>query len=137
MKITGVVETAIHVDDVARSEEFYRRLFGFEKIAGDDHRFCAFAVPGSAVFLLFKKGGTLEPVPTPGGMIPPHDGDGHMHFAFKIPAESLAACERELTEQGIAIESRVDWPRGGTSLYFRDPDDHLVELITPGCWPVY
>ena len=136
MKITGVVETAIHVEDVARSEEFYGGLFGFEKLAGDG-RFCSFAVPGNAVFLLFKKGGTLEPVPTPGGMIPPHDGSGHMHFAFKIPVESLAACERELAERGIAIESRVNWPRGGTSLYFRDPDEHLVELITPGCWAVY
>ena len=136
MKINGVVETAIHVDDVARSAEFYQRLFGFEKLAGDD-RFCSFAVPGNAVFLLFKKGGTLAPVPTPGGMIPPHDGSGHMHFAFKISSDSLEACERELAEHAIKIESRVDWPRGGTSLYFRDPDGHLVELITPGCWAVY
>src|SRR5579871_389576 len=131
MKINGVVETAIHVDDVARSAEFYQRLFGFEKLVGDD-RFCSFAVPGNAVFLLFKKDGSPAPIPTPGGMIPPHGGSGHMHFAFKIPADSLAACERELNEHGVAVESRVEWPRGGTSLYFRDPDGHLVELITPG-----
>jgi catechol 2,3-dioxygenase-like lactoylglutathione lyase family enzyme len=136
MKINGVVETAIHVEDVARSEGFYQRLFGFRKLVGDD-RFCSFAVPGDAVFLIFKKGGTLEPVPTPGGLIPPHDGSGHMHFAFKISADSLAECERELAANGIAIESRVNWPRGGVSLYFRDPDEHLVELITPGCWEVY
>src|ERR1700756_4742546 len=102
MKINGVVETAIHVDDVARSAEFYQRLFGFEKLAGDD-RFCSVAVPGNAVFLLFKKGGTLASVPTPGRMIPPHDGLGHMHFAFKISAGSLEACERELAEHGITI----------------------------------
>jgi catechol 2,3-dioxygenase-like lactoylglutathione lyase family enzyme len=136
MKINGVVETAIHVEDVGRSAEFYQRLFGLRKLTGDD-RFCAFAVPGNAVFLLFKKGGTPMPIPTPGGMIPPHDGSGHMHFAFKISADSLAACERELGENGIDIESRVKWPEGGTSLYFRDPDGHLVELITPGCWEVY
>jgi len=136
MKIDGVVETAIHVEDVARSEEFYRRLFGLRKLAGDD-RFCSFEVPGNAVFLLFKKGGTLAPLQIPGGIIPPHDGDGHMHFAFKISAGALAQCERELAENGVAIESRVNWPRGGVSLYFRDPDEHLVELITPGCWEVY
>jgi len=136
MKIDGVVETAIHVEDVARSAAFYQRLFDLPKLAGDD-RFAALAVPGNAVFLLFKRGGTLEPVPTPGGMIPPHDGSGHMHFAFKISAASLEACARELAEQGIAIESRVQWPLGGTSLYFRDPDEHLVELITPGCWESY
>jgi catechol 2,3-dioxygenase-like lactoylglutathione lyase family enzyme len=136
MKIDGIVETALHVEDIARSAAFYERLFNLRHLAGDD-RFCAFAVPGNAVLLLFRKGGTPEPIPTPGGMIPPHDGSGRMHFAFKIPGESLDTCKRELTEAGIAIESTVDWPRGGTSLYFRDPDDHLVELITPGCWEVY
>ena len=45
--------------------------------------------------------------------------------------------ERRLGELGIAIESTVKWERGGTSLYFRDLDHHLVELITPGCWAVY
>ncbi len=136
MKTNGVVETAIHVENVARSAEFYERLFGFPRLAGDD-RFCALAVPGNAVFLIFKTGGSLEPIHTPGGMIPPHDGSGHMHFAFKIDAESLDASERELAERGVQIESKVDWPRGGASLYFRDPDGHLVELITPGCWEVY
>ena len=136
MKINGIVETALHVVDVTRSAEFYQRLFGLERIAGDD-RFCAFAIPGNAVLLLFKKGGAYESVPTPGGMIPPHDGSGRMHFAFKISADSVKACERELAAQNIPIESTVHWPRGGMSLYFRDPDEHLVELITPGCWENY
>jgi catechol 2,3-dioxygenase-like lactoylglutathione lyase family enzyme len=136
MKINGIVETALDVADVATAAEFYERLFSLRRLAGDD-RFCAFAVPGNAVLLLFKKGGTPEPVPTPGGMIPPHDGSGRMHFAFKISADSVEACEQELASQGVAIESRVHWPRGGMSLYFRDPDQHLVELITPGCWEVY
>ena len=65
MKIDGMVETAIHVADVARSAEFYQRLFGFEKLAGDD-RFCSFAVPGQAVFLLFKTGGSPEADPDAG-----------------------------------------------------------------------
>jgi catechol 2,3-dioxygenase-like lactoylglutathione lyase family enzyme len=136
MKINGIVETALHVEDVGRSAEFYERLFELCRLAFDD-RICAFAVPGNAVLLLFRKGATLEPIHFPGGMIPPHDGSGRMHFAFKISAEALESCERELAEAGVAIESRVSWPLGGKSLYFRDPDQHLVELITPGCWEVY
>jgi catechol 2,3-dioxygenase-like lactoylglutathione lyase family enzyme len=136
MKIDGIVETALHVEDVARAAEFYESLFGLRRLAGDA-RFCALAVPGNAVLLLFLRGATLEPVAIPGGIIPPHDGSGRMHFAFKISADSLDACERELVARGIPIESTVHWPLGGTSLYFRDPDGHLVELITPGCWEVY
>lgn len=136
MRVNGIVETALTVENVRRSTAFYQQLFDLQKIVGDD-RFCALELPGSAVLLLFKKGGTLQPVQTPGGMIPGHDGAGQSHFAFKISADDLESCERELTAAGIAIESRVNWPLGGVSLYFRDPDQHLVELITPGCWPVY
>ena len=28
-------------------------------------------------------------------------------------------------------------PRGGTSLYFNDPDGNVVELATPGLWANY
>src|SRR5271170_661631 len=131
MKIDGIVETALHVEDVSRSAAFYEQLFQLRRLAFDD-RLCAFAVPGGAVLLLFQKGATLEPIYFPGGMVPPHDGSGRMHFAFKISEDDIEACERELEAAGVAIESRVSWPLGGKSLYFRDPDQHLVELITPG-----
>ena len=39
-----------------------------------------------------------------------------------------------LGEREIAISGEYRWPRGGTSLYFRDPDGALVELATPGLW---
>jgi catechol 2,3-dioxygenase-like lactoylglutathione lyase family enzyme len=136
MNVTGVLEYGVYVDDVPRSVEFYRRIFGFEQLQGDD-RFCALSVAGKQVFLIFKKGGTLQPMPLPGGVLPPHDGSGQLHFAFSIPEADLAAWEQRLGENGVAIESRVTWPRGGRSIYFRDPDGHLVELITPGCWAIY
>jgi catechol 2,3-dioxygenase-like lactoylglutathione lyase family enzyme len=136
MNITGILESSIYVDDVPRATSFYRRVFGFEQMEGDD-RFCALSVSGRQVFLIFKKGGTLKPVPMPGGVIPPHDGSGQLHFAFSIPAADLPAWEDRLAENGVPIETRVAWPRGGHSIYFRDPDGHLVELITPGCWAIY
>jgi len=40
-------------------------------------------------------------------------------------------------EQVLAIEGRTDWSRGGHSIYFRDPDGHLLELATPGLWAIY
>jgi catechol 2,3-dioxygenase-like lactoylglutathione lyase family enzyme len=136
MNVTGILETAIYVDDVPRAAEFYRRIFGFDQLVGDD-RFCALNVAGRQVFLLSKKRGTLSSIALPGGVVPPHDGSGQMHFAFSVPEADLDAWEKRLAENGIEIESRVHWPRGGRSLYFRDPDGHLAELVTPGCWAIY
>ena len=135
-QIDGILETALYVGDVARAADFYTSLFGFEVMI-QDHRFCAMSVAGKDVLLLFLRGGTTEPMEVPGGIIPPHDGSGQMHFAFAIPRAELAAWEDRLKERQIAIESKTAWPRGGYSLYFRDPDQNLVELATPGIWPIY
>jgi catechol 2,3-dioxygenase-like lactoylglutathione lyase family enzyme len=131
-----VLETSLYVDDLARSIEFYKRIFGFDALLADD-RFCALNVSSQQVLLLFVKHATTEPITIPGGIIPPHDGDGQMHVAFTIAKEDEAAWTDHLKAAGIAIESRVAWPRGGFSLYFRDPDRHLLELVSPGCWEIY
>ena len=131
------METALYVDDLARANAFYQRLFGF-RVLQEDHRFCAFDVAGRSVLLLFLRGASREPVPLPWGhTIPPHDGHGPWHFAFAIPRGSDAAWESHLRDAGVTIESTVTWPRGGRSLYFRDPDGHAVELLTPGVWETY
>ena len=134
--ITGVLETGAYVDDMPRARAFYEDVLGLAPMVADD-RFCAYAAGPSSVFLLFLRGATLEPVRVPGGAIPPHDGQGPLHFAFAIGADGLDDWRRRLADAGVAIESEVAWPRGGVSLYLRDPDDHLVELATPGLWANY
>ncbi|MGA2738694.1 MAG: VOC family protein [Bryobacteraceae bacterium] len=135
-EVTGVVETCLYVDDLERATRFYEDVCEFKRLSRDE-RFCALSVADRNVLLLFRSGATLESIPTPGGTIPPHDGAGQLHVAFAIPAAAEADWRGRLAERGIGIESTVDWPRGGRSLYFRDPDRHLVELITPGCWSIY
>ena len=60
-----------------------------------------------------------------------------MHIAFGVGEEELAGWEARLRAHDIAIEGRTAWPRGGHSIYFRDPDGHLVELATHGLWKIY
>jgi catechol 2,3-dioxygenase-like lactoylglutathione lyase family enzyme len=134
--LKGVLETALYVDDLARARRFYEELFGLTPVFADE-RLCAFEIAAGSVLLLFPRGKTLETVVMPGGTIPPHDGHGPLHVAFAIGADDLADWERRLEAQGVAIEGRTVWPRGGTSLYLRDPDGHLLELATPGLWPGY
>jgi len=85
-----VLETSLYVDDLARSIEFYKRIFGFDALLADD-RFCALNVSSQQVLLLFVKHATTEPITIPGGIIPPHDGDGKMHLALTIAKEDEAA----------------------------------------------
>jgi len=87
--------------------------------------------------LLFQRGRSTQSLQTSEGLVPAHDGSGPSHFAFAIDAAELSAWESRLAALGIPIESRVDWARGGKSVYFRDPDGRSVELATPGIWPTY
>lgn len=134
--IQGLLETALYVKDLAGAAGFYRRLFGFETLL-ESERLIALDVVGRNVLLLFKAGSTEAAFETPGGVIPGHSGSGTTHLAFSISADEVVPWQQRLESEGIAIESTVTWPGGAKSLYFRDLDDHLVELITPGFWSTY
>jgi len=131
-----VIETSLYVDDLDRAASFYEDVLEMPLLTADQ-RFRAYAAGGSNVLLLFRRGFTLATVRMPGGTIPPHDGHGPLHIAFAIAADELPVWEARLGERGIEIEGRTDWSRGGHSIYFRDPDGHLLELATPGLWAVY
>jgi catechol 2,3-dioxygenase-like lactoylglutathione lyase family enzyme len=135
-QVTGILETSLYVADVERAKSFYQSLFGFECLLTDE-RLCALAVDGKQVLLLFRKRGSVNSVEIPGGTIPGHDGSGEMHVAFSITPSQFEGWRKRLQEQNVAIESTVRWPRGGQSLYFRDLDNHLIELATPGVWSIY
>jgi catechol 2,3-dioxygenase-like lactoylglutathione lyase family enzyme len=134
--LNGILETALYVDDLDRASHFYEEIFALERIASDD-RLRAYSVAGRSVLLLFKRGASNQVTHLPFGTLGPHDGSGQLHFAFSIAAEELAGWETLLAEKGIVIESQIRWPRGGSSLYFRDPDGNLLELVTPGVWSIY
>lgn len=133
----GVIETALYVDDLARAVAFYRDVLGLIPLVGDAARFQAFDSGAQRVLLLFKRGATRVATPVPGGVIPPHDGQGAQHVALAIASDDYETWRARLVAHGVVIEEESKWPRGGRSLYFRDPDTHLLELVTPGIWPIY
>jgi catechol 2,3-dioxygenase-like lactoylglutathione lyase family enzyme len=124
------------VSDLDRSRAFYCDVLGAEVLL-DSSRLLALSVGGQNVLLLFQRGATTEPLETPGGVVPPHGARGVQHLALAIAADALDEWRTYLARSGVTIESEVRWPRGGTSLYVRDPDNHSVELITPGLWAIY
>jgi catechol 2,3-dioxygenase-like lactoylglutathione lyase family enzyme len=131
-----VLESALYVDDLDRATAFYDDLFGFPHLFANES-LVALDVSGRSVLLLFKRGASAVEQRIPGGVIPPHDGQGPLHMAFSIAVDSLSDWERRLAAKGVVVEGRMRWPRGGVSLYFRDPDRHLLELVTPKVWATY
>jgi catechol 2,3-dioxygenase-like lactoylglutathione lyase family enzyme len=135
-KLDGVLETALYTDDMDRARAFYEGVLELKPIF-QDQRLTAYGVASRSVLLIFRRGSATKTVTMPGGTIPGHDGVGPLHVAFAIGRDELAGWEQHLTERGIAVEGTTDWSRGGRSIYFRDPDGHLLELATPGLWSVY
>ena len=134
--LDGVLETALYVDDLERARKFYETVLALKPLVSDS-RFRAYGAGGKSVLLIFQRGATLQTVTLPGGTIPPHDGHGPLHMAFAVTAADLPEWERRLAAHGVEIEGHTDWPKGGKSIYFRDPDGHLLEFATPGLWAVY
>ena len=129
-KVEVILESSLYVTGVARSVQFYENIFGFRVISDFGDRGCAMEASNRQVLLLFKKGGSRE-------MQSPHDGDGELHLAFAIRAAELASWERWLADNGIIVEEKRTWELGGQSIYFRDPDRHLIEIATPCVWSNY
>lgn len=131
--VQGILETALYVRDVRVTGAFYRRLFDFPVLLESD-RLLALDVAGINVLLLFQQGATSAPYETSGGVIPGHGGIGGGHFAFTIATADWNTWLSHLEEAGVPVESVVRWDENSRSLYFRDPDQNLVELMTPGFW---
>ena len=128
MKVLSVVETVIYVDDLDAAEDFYQRVLGLNVIAKKQDRHVFFQVGDSNVLLAFNPNTTRFEKDTP------HGAAGPGHFALGIEKQTLDEWRKHLETQSVVIESVVEWPAGGKSIYFRDPAGNSVELVTPGVW---
>jgi catechol 2,3-dioxygenase-like lactoylglutathione lyase family enzyme len=126
-EIEAIVETALDVDGLEAAEAFYRGVLGLVVVGREEGRHVFFRV-GDGVLLAFVPEATLK-----GDVLPPHGARGPGHFALGVRAEHLDEWEWRLKGHGV-VEKEVRWPRGGRSLYFRDPAGNSVEPVTPGLW---
>ena len=128
-RVCGIIETALYVEDLQQSVEFYQRVFDFATLHASE-RLAALRVAPGQVLLIMKRGASAEPSVMSFGVIPPSDAAGAQHLAFGIRPEQLSGWRDRLQQYGVEVESALDWPEGGHSLYFRDPDGHCIEVKT-------
>ena len=124
--ITGLYETHIHVADLERSIEFYRDVLGLEFAHLEAERRAAFFWIGQTRQQML---GVWE---IPANQI------RREHFAFSTTLEKMRQARQYLLDLGLEPRNFLNTDDGqpqvfgwmpAVAIYFRDPDDHSLELI--------
>jgi catechol 2,3-dioxygenase-like lactoylglutathione lyase family enzyme len=140
MTPSGILESALYVDDLDAAEAFYGQVLGLERISRVADRHVFFRC-GEGVLLLFNPDETVKP-PAPDAKlpVPPHGTKGQGHLCFRAGAGEIERWKAHLAAHGVAIEADFEWPpkgndpKGGRSIYFRDPAGNSLEFAEPKIW---
>jgi catechol 2,3-dioxygenase-like lactoylglutathione lyase family enzyme len=108
-------------------------VLGLEPVSRPSPRAVAFRC-GDGVLLVFDPAKTSAHDPESPARAPAHGARGPGHVAFAVSDRDLPAWRGHLAANRVEVEAEVDWPEGGTSLYFRDPAGNSVELAPPTLW---
>jgi catechol 2,3-dioxygenase-like lactoylglutathione lyase family enzyme len=126
LQLKGLDHFALNVKDMKRAEEFYTNTLGFTVIhrtktqAGLKH----FEIDaGNVVIALFESPDL--------NLKKAHETmteEGYLHFAFGASYDQFDATIKGLKKKGVIIDGKPrNWGQS-VSIYFRDPDDHQLEI---------
>jgi catechol 2,3-dioxygenase-like lactoylglutathione lyase family enzyme len=118
----------LYSDDVPALVAFYGDVVGLTAIDPPDDHSAAFRLEDGNVLLVFDPNRTARP----GRFVPAHGTTGDSHLAFKV--DDLDLCADDLRSRVIEIEREISWPRGGRSVYVRDPAGNSVEFVEGEIW---
>jgi catechol 2,3-dioxygenase-like lactoylglutathione lyase family enzyme len=127
-RIHGVHETVLYASDVPALVAFYADVVGLTAIDPPDAHSAAFRLEDGNLLLVFDSSRTSEP----GRFVPAHGTTGQGHLAFKV--DDLESCALGLRAHDVEIEREISWPKGGRSVYFRDPAGNSVEYVEGEIW---
>ncbi len=113
--------TIVAAHDKEASARFYERIFGL-KYEGPMGHFAPVRIPSQSLTLDFDNRESFQP----------------QHYAFKVSEEEFDQIFGRLKDEGLVFGSgpfapenmEINHWNGGRGVYFRDPNGHLLELLT-------
>ncbi len=127
--ISRVLETCLYATDLPAMEAFYSQVLGFKKISSDLPIFVFFKVSDDSVLLIFNPEESAK-----SREVPSHGAKGPGHVALSITHDDLQSWRDILAQHSVPIEHEMNWSNGAKSIYFRDPANNSVELVTSEIW---
>ena len=128
MDIRKIKETCLYITSLEASKAFYNGKLGLGVIGEVKDRHVFFRA-GASVLLCFISEASKQST-----TLPPHFGAGQLHLAFEVEKTQYEPWKEKVQLAGIPIEQEFDWGGGFRSFYFRDPDQHLLEVVMEGMW---
>jgi catechol 2,3-dioxygenase-like lactoylglutathione lyase family enzyme len=119
----GLDHVAVAVSDLERSQRFYERVLGLERVHEQWDVPVVLAAGGSGLALFHRD---VHPSQTPDGVESP--ALRILHIAFRLDRSGFDEALTALEDEGI--ETHFSDHGLSHSLYFSDPDGHQIELTT-------
>lgn len=123
-----ILETVLYARDLEAAEAFYAGVLGLRVHARAPGRFVFFRLEDQMLLVFDPEASRTN------RDVPPHGCSGPGHVCFAVAEAELDAWRAHLERRGIAVEHEHRWPRGGRSLYVRDPAGNSVEFASPRIW---
>ena len=129
-QIRRILETSLYAEDLDQAALFYTKVLGLELFAKEPDRH-VFLKCGDQMLLIFNPARTIHETE-----VAPHGATGPGHVAFAVSMAELDRWAAHLRSEKVPIEKEVTWPKGGRSLYFRDPAGNSLEFASPAIWGI-
>lgn len=115
--VSGIAELVLESTDLPAMTRFYHEVVGLEILGRAKDR----------VWLSAGRACRLG-VWSPGLKEHGDEGGRHVHFALSAAPGMLDVVARRLDGHGVAVEGPTAHDGGDRSIYFRDPENNLVEM---------
>jgi catechol-2,3-dioxygenase len=138
-KLGQIVETILYTSDATKLAAWYTEIFSLTPFTSSPN-VVGFSLPNNTILLLFTRSKITTDRVFPEGTLPKHGCETGLgqHIAFACDGKDESKeWEEHFKEKGVKILGTMEWGLGGRSVYVKDWEGHVIEVMTKGVWEVY